>query len=258
MAKKKFESNEEVVEEVVVEEVVLTQEQQLLIAALESQDYVLANLSVLKDDEETTEKLATLITVYIALQGALGDEAGATISAHQNLVNYKPAKVKAAKKPKAPKEPKYNERKALAEALETDSLSTLIDDERISEELKNAIITYTTLRSLDLPEAILDTAKATLVSFGRKGKSGGTTGPRQTFGVEVNGVVYATLTSAIAAQGIEKVITGENKSDDADIAWRTIRPKLIKDGIANYNDATYTKVESPVKEESVAEKGATA
>ena len=151
----------------------------------------------------------------------------------------------APKAPKAPKEPKFNERKALTEALDTDTLSTLIDDERISEELKNAIITYTTLRGLDLPEAIINAAKATLASFG-KGSKGGTSGPRQTFGVEVNGVVYATLTSAIAAQGIEKIITGENKSDDADIAWRTIRPRLIKDGIANYNDATYTKVDSPV------------
>lgn len=246
MAKNKFESNDQA-EEVVTEEVVLTKEQHLLVAALES-DCVLANLSVLKDDEETTEKLATLITVYIALQGALGDDAGATISAHQNLVNYKPAKVKAVKKPKepkAPKEPKFNERKALTEALETDTLSVLIDDERISEELKNAIITYTTLRGLDLPETIIDAAKATLASFG-KGNKGGTSGPRQTFGVEANGVVYTTLTAAIAAQGIEKIITGENKSDDADIAWRTIRPKLIKDGIANYNDATYTKVDSPV------------
>ena len=248
MAKNKFESNEEVVaEEVVAEEVVLTEEQHLLIAAPES-DNVVESLSVLKDDEGTTEKLAQLITVYVALHGALGDEAGATINAHKNLVTYKPAKVKAAKKPKepkAPKEPKFNERKALTEALDTDTLSTLIDDERISEELKNAIITYTTLRGLDLPEAIINAAKATLASFG-KGSKGGTSGPRQTFGVEVNGVVYATLTSAIAAQGIEKIITGENKSDDADIAWRTIRPRLIKDGIANYNDATYTKVDSPV------------
>jgi hypothetical protein len=240
MAKNKFESNEEVV----AEEVALTEEQHLLIAALES-DNVVESLSVLKDDEGTTERLAQLITVYVALHGALGDEAGATINAHKNLVTYKPAKVKAVKKPKAPKEPKFNERKALIEALDTDTLSTLIDDERISEELKNAIITYTTLRGLDLPEAIINAAKATLASFG-KGSKGGTSGPRQTFGVEVNGVVYATLTSAIAAQGIEKIITGENKSDDADIAWRTIRPRLVKDGIANYNDATYTKVDSPV------------
>ena len=247
MAKNKFESNEEVIVED-REEVALTEEQHLLIAALESGD-VIGNLSVLKDDEGTTEKLATLITVYIALQNALGDDAGATVNARQNLVNYKPAKVKAAKKPKepkAPKEPKFNERKALAEALETDSLAILEQDERISEELKNAIITYTTLRGLDLPEAIVDAAKATLASFGRKGKSGGTSGPRQSFGVEVNGVVYATLTSAISAQGITKVVSGENKSDDADIAWRTIRPKLIKDGIANYNDATYSKVDSPI------------
>ena len=243
MAKNKFESNEEVV----AEEVILTEEQHLLIAALES-DGVIGNLSVLKDDENTTEKLVQLIIVYVALHGALGDDAGATISARQNLVDYKPAKVKAAKKPREPKEPKFNERKALAEALETDTLSTLEQDERISEELKNAIITYATLRGLDLPEAIIDAAKATLASFGKgsKGSKGGTSGPRQTFGVEVNGVVYATLTSAIAAQGIEKIIIGENKSDDADIAWRTIRPKLVKDGIANYNNATYTKVDSPV------------
>ena len=251
MAKNKFESNEEVIVEDRKdrEEVALTEEQHLLIAALESDD-VIGNLSVLKDDEGTTEKLATLITVYIALQNALGDDAGATVNARQNLVNYKPAKVKAAKKPKepkAPKEPKFNERKALAEALETDSLAILEQDERISEELKVAIITYTTLRGLDLPEAIVDAAKAILASFGRKGKSGGgISGPRQSFGVEVNGVVYATLTSAISAQGITKAISGENKSDDADIAWRTIRPKLIKDGIANYNDATYSKVDSPI------------
>jgi hypothetical protein len=244
VAKNKFESNEEVV----AEEVVLTEEQHLLIAALESDD-VIGNLSVLKDDENTTEKLATLITVYIALQNALGDEAGATANARQNLVNYKPAKVKAAKKPKepkAPKEPKFNERKALVEALETNTLSVLEQDERISEELKNAIVTYTTLRDLGtLPEAIIDAALVTLSKFGRGSKSG-QGGARQSFGVEVNGVVYSTLTSAISAQGIEKVISGDNKADDADIAWRTIRPKLIKDGIANYNDATYTKVDSPV------------
>lgn len=244
MAKNKFESNEEVV----AEEVILTEEQHLLIAALESDD-VIGNLSVLKDDENTTEKLATLITVYIALQNALGDEAGATANARQNLVNYKPAKVKAAKKPKepkAPKEPKFNERKALAEALETNTLSVLEQDERISEELKNAIVTYTTLRDLGtLPEAIIDAALVALSKFGR-GSKGGQGGARQSFGVEVNGVVYSTLTSAISAQGIEKVISGDNKADDADIAWRTIRPKLIKDGIANYNDATYTKVDSPV------------
>jgi uncharacterized protein YutE (UPF0331/DUF86 family) len=236
MAKNKFESNEEV-----IVEVVLTEEQHLLIAALESDD-VIDNLSILKDDEGTTEKLATLITVYIALQNALGDDAGATINAHQNLVNYKPAKVKAAKKPKEPKAPKFNERKALAEALETDSLSTLIDDERISEELKNAIITYTTLRNLDLPEAIIDAAKITLAKFGRKGTT--KTQNTEAYSVEVNGVVYSTRSKAVRAQGFgaELVMVGDKERKAEDLVWRSISSQFNKNDTAVYDNVTYTKV----------------
>lgn len=240
MAKNKFESNEEAT----VEEVALTEEQHLLIAALESDD-VIGNLSVLKDDEGTTEKLATLITVYIALQNALGDDAGATINAHQNLVNYKPAKVKAAKKPKepkAPKEPKFNERKALTEALETDSLDTLVDDIRISEELMNAIITYTTLRDLDLPEAIVDAAKATLASFGRKGTT--RTQNTEAYSVEVNGVVYSTRSKAVRAQGFgaELVMVGDKERKAEDLVWRSISSQFNKNDTAVYDNVTYTKV----------------
>ena len=244
MAKNKFESNEEVIVED-REEVALTEEQHLLIAALESDD-VIGNLSVLKDDEGTTEKLATLITVYIALQNALGDDAGATVNARQNLVNYKPAKVKAAKKPKEPKAPKerFNERKALAEALETDSLSTsgLIDDERISEELKNAIITYITLRSLDLPEAIIDTAKITLAKFGRKGTT--KTQNTEAYSVEVNGVVYSTRSKAVRAQGFgtELVMVGDKERKAEDLAWRSISSQFNKNDTAVYDNVTYTKV----------------
>lgn len=244
MAKNKFESNEEVIEEVIVEVVALTEEQHLLIAALESDD-VIGNLSVLKDDEGTTEKLATLITVYIALQNALGDDAGATVNARQNLVNYKPAKVKAAKKPKepkAPKEPKFNERKALAEALETDSLAILEQDERISEELKNAIITYITLRGLDLPEAIIDTAKITLTKFGRKSTT--KTQNTEAYSVEVNGVIYSTRSKAVRAQGFgaELVMVGDKERKAEDLAWRSISSQFNKNDTAVYDNVTYTKV----------------
>lgn len=235
MATEKFESNEETK---------LTVEQELLITSLESDD-VVGNLSVLKDDPDTTEKLTQLITVYLALKGALGDDAGATVNALDNLNNYQPAKVK---KPKEPKAPKFNESKALKDALESDepdTLYTLAEDERISEGLKNAIITFVTLRDLNsVPDVIVDAAKDTLARFGKKAGSRSASGPKEAFGIEANGIVYNTLISAIRAQGIGKelVQVGEKEHQAEDVAWRKIRVPLLRDGIANYDNVTYTKV----------------
>ena len=234
MATEKIESNVEVVVE-------LTKEQHLLIAALESDD-VIGNLSVLKDDEGTTEKLSQLITVYIALQGALGDDAGATINAHQNLVNYQPAKVK---KPKEPKVPKFNESKALKDALESDELDILVQDERISDDLKNAIITYTTLRDLGtLPEEIVDAAKETLARFGKKTGSRSTSGPKEIYNVEVNGITYANRTEAVKAQGYgeELIKIGDKEHRAVDVVWRKISAQFVKNDVAIYDNITYTKV----------------
>jgi hypothetical protein len=229
-----------------VESTALTEEQIALNVAIND-----GTLSALRDAETTSGALVTLITIYMALQGAIGDEAGATVNALANLKAFQPAKVKAAK---VPKEKAFNEVKALKDAMADEhdavaALDILVTDERISEDLKNAIITYTTLLHIDgIPQAITDGAWETLGNFGRKGKSGTrvASGPRVAFGIEVDGVVYGALTAAIKAQGITKEITGDNKSDDADIAWRTIRPKLLKDGVAEYNGVTYTKTDAPV------------
>jgi hypothetical protein len=248
MAKKqKFESNEEVVVEVAP--VVELNADQLAVQSALASESPENELQQLKDAETTPENLKVLITVYLALAGALGFEAGATIAARTNLEAYTPAKIK------VPKEKAFNEIKALKDTLASEEflseLVTLQDDERISDELKIAIQTYVTLANLPLDQAIIDGAKETLANFGRKGKSGtrAPSGPRVAFGIEVNGVVFSALTAAIAAQGITKEITGENKSDDADIAWRTIRPKLLKDGVAEYNGVTYTKTDAPATEE---------
>lgn len=237
MNKNKFESETTV-------EVVLTEEQMLLQAALES-DQVIDNLSALKDD--VTEKLAVLITVYIALSNNLGDSAGATINAYQNLQNYKPAKIKAVKKPKEPKipkEPKFNERKALAEAFADDSLHVLVDDARISEALQTAIITYNTLRSLDLPEAIVDAAKATLSKFGRKSGSTRATQNTEAYSVKVNDIVYSTRSKAVRAQGYGKelVMVGDKERKAEDLVWRSISSQFNKNDTAVFDNVTYIKV----------------
>jgi hypothetical protein len=236
-------------------EVQLTDEQIALVNALDGD----GNLSELRDAEGTSESLKTLIIVYLALLTALGAEAGATLAALGNLRAYQPAKVKAVKAPKAPKVPVFNEVKALKDALAAEEpfaeLLTLVEDERISDGLKIAIQTYTTLANLPLDQAIIDGAKDTLARFG-KGRTGTVT--RTIFNIEANGVVYSTLTGAIAAQGIEKVFSTEDaKHDDAGIAWMFIRPRLLKEDGASveYNGVVYTRTDAPAndKPEVVAE-----
>ena len=243
MARAKKEQTEQTEQTTEQPEVEKSPEQVAIAEAIEND-----TLQELHDAEGTPDDLKTLIVVYQSLLGALGAEAGATIAARTNLESFQPKKVKAKK---APKEKAFNEVKALKDAMGTEtpleSLATLVEDERISEDLKNAIITYTTLAGLTLPEGILEAAWATLGNFGRKGKARtqNPSGPREHFKIEVDGVTYDTLTGAIRAQGIgkEEVTTASGKvTTGEDLAWRKIRGPLIAKGEVEYEGKTYKKV----------------
>ena len=225
-------------------EEVLTEEQQKIRTALENND--VDTLKGINTVDGASNKLVVMIATYLALSTALGADAGATKHAYQNLWNYKPEVEKAAK---AKKEPAFNEKKALKDALASEnvdeSLVSLLGDERISSDLNIAIVTFRTLSALpDLPEEVLAAAKATLESFGSKpGKGKSSHANREAFHIEANGIVYTTLAGALEANGNSKTeLVGEKKHRQLDIAWRATRGKILAEGVAEYNGVTYTKV----------------
>ena len=230
----------EVIEEVVSEEL------QVVRNAIVYDDF--EALETIKTAETTAPSLMVLITTFVALFNALGADAGSTTHARENLWNYKPPVEKAKKEPKAPA---FNEVKALKEALaEEDSnaaLTKLLADERISEALSIAIVTYQTLAGVEgLPEEVTSAAKATLESFGSKSKSGKTraqTSNREQFHVSDGTNVYTTLAGALVANGHSKdKLVGEKNHRELDVAWRKVRPVLLEKGEAELDGVTYSKV----------------
>ena len=230
-------------QEVVVE---LTPEQVAIQAALSADDHIAA-LTELKGAEGTSERLSTIIATFLALTKALGEDAPATQHALANVQNYKPDAVKA-RKEKANKVPAFNAVKELHLVLATNSieaLDTFAKDERVPAKLSVLVTTYTTLAKLEgIDQVVIDTAKANLASFGRKGRSGAAIN-REQFHIEANGVVYTTLTGALDANGLHKgdIVEVDGKQRDVqDLAWRTVRPKLLTDGEFEYKGVTYKKV----------------
>lgn len=248
MAKKVKEVQEEVQAESVEQETAfeLTIEEQAVQDALSADDHITA-LTDLRDSDVPSDVLKTIIGTFLALTNALGADAPATQHALTNLQNFKSAKVKAAKGPKAPKEPKFNEvaelKKVLAE--ESPNFQPLLDNDKVSDALKIAITTYTTLASLDgIEQAVVDAAKATLANFGSKGKRKASSGPTEEFNVEFDGVTYKNLAAAVYAAGYTKELNDKNQRE-CDIAWRAIRTKLLAAKIGDtveYDGKSYTKV----------------
>lgn len=254
MAKKAKEEVQEQQEEVqteTVEQVVeLTVEEQAVQDALSADDHIGA-LTQLRDGDVPSDVLKTVISTFLALTNALGADAPATQHALTNLQNFKSAKVKAAKGPKAPKEPKFNEvaelKKVLAE--EAPNFQSLLDNDKVSDALKIAITTYTTLAGLDnIEQAVVDAAKEALANFGSKGKRKTSSGPTEEFNVESDGVTYKNLAAALRAHGHDNEVIdlGDGKkARRIDIAWRAVRGKLLAGelGVAiEHAGHTYTKV----------------
>lgn len=234
---------QEAVEQEVIE---LTAEEQAVQDALAADDH-LAALSDLRDSDVPSDVLKTVISTFLALTNALGADAPATQHALSNLQNFKSAKVKAAKGPKAPKEPKFNETAELKKVLaeEVPNFQPLLDNDKVSDALKVAITTYTTLASLDgIEQAVVDAAFAALTNFGSKGKRKAPSGPTEEFNVEFDGVTYKNLAAAVYAAGYTKELN-DKKQRECDVAWRAIRGKLLAAKIGEsveYDGKSYTKV----------------
>lgn len=251
MAKK---TKEEVVEQETVEQteveqteevIELTAEEQAVQDALSADDHIAA-LTNLRDSDVPSDVLKTVISTFLALTNALGSDAPATQHALTNLQNFKSAKVKA-KGSKAPKEPKFNEiaelKKVLAE--ESPNFQPLLDNDKVSDLLKIAITTYTTLAGLDgIEQAVVDAAKETLANFGSKGRRKASSGPTEEFNVEYDGVAYKNLASAIYAAGYSKDLNDKNQRE-CDVAWRAVRGKLLAaemGAVVEYDGKSYTKI----------------
>ena len=207
-------------------------------------DDPLGALKNIIDNPETEEVFKTVIGTYLALLSALGDDSPATQHALENMKTFKPAKKKKAKK--APKPKKFNEVKALRDALSNEededfeSVKALLDHDEVSEDLKVAITTYFTLKDLEgVDEMVISSAYNNLVNFGRKRK--GAPRNRATFHVDMDGVKYANLSTAIHLN------YSDDKNDkgqkECDIAWRLIRTALLKGEAIELDDRTYTPVE---------------
>ena len=260
MAKKNRVEEQEAVEQEAVEQetveqevaVELTAEEQAVQDALSADDHLQA-LTDLRDSDVPSDVLKTIISTFLALTNALGADAPATQHALSNLQNFKSAKVKAAKgpkAPKAPKEPKFNEVAELKKVLgsEEPDFQSLLDNDKVSDDLKVAITTYTTLASIDgIDQSVVDAAKTTLANFGSKGRRKAS-GPTEEFNVESEGVIYKNLAAALRAHGHSNdlVDIGDGKSArKIDIAWRAVRGKLLAGELGtevNHAGHTYTKV----------------
>ena len=237
--------------------VVESEEQRLLKLALEN-----GTLEELKDAEGTSEKLALLITVYTSLKAVLGDESPATINALANLKAYEPEKVKKAKKDKVDKEPKFNEGKEVRAILtaandaegdikDYSGLDALQSDDRVSEELKTAITTFRTLQQIEgIPEQALEMAYNVLLFWGKKTKTGTTSGeraPQQRTAphqVEFDGAKYPNLSAALRAAGYDnKILDSEDgtKPKSWNDAWNKVSAQFKKGDEATHEEKVFTR-----------------
>jgi len=243
---------ETVVEETVVEETVveLSPEEVAIQAALDSDD-PLTELNTLADSENCSEILNTIIGTYIALLNALGEDAPATQRALENVVTFKPAKLKTKR---AKKVPKFNELKILRDSIKNDNLKEVTDqmleNDRVSDELKTEIITYNTLKDIGADEAVVVNAYNNLINFGKKRKTGGTT-TRATFNIKAGDFIHGSLCGALEANRILKTnmapsVEGKKDHSEQDAAWRTIRPKLLKGESTKYNGVEYSPTDEAV------------
>jgi hypothetical protein len=234
------------------DEIEKTAEEEQLAVAIEE-----GTLQEFKESSECSEQLAILITVYLSLQSALGDDAPATTTALGNLTTFESAKVKPVKEKKPPKEKVFNEIKELRKALVAEivenedgelvsdmhtALATLEADTRISPELHAAIVTYNTIRSNpDLPQEVVNYAFDTLQSFGGKRKT--STGDRKPmqfqpeYEIEVVGddARYPTLSAALRAAGF----TQTTLDADGKVIWAHAWSRVMNQ-IKKQQSGTYT------------------
>lgn len=238
----------------------LTTEEMAIHDALNSDD-VFGSLAELKTSEKLSDIAKTIISTYIALSNALGEDAPATLHALKNLQEFKSTKVKAPKSKKEPKIPKFNEASVLKEilAMEAPDFSSLLENSLVSDGLKIAITTYTTLASIeDIDESVLATSLAGLTNFGKKPGNRGKP-IRTAIHVQAGDTVYTTLCGALEVNGLTKleIITDDNgKTRSAqDLAWRTIRPKLVKGESIEYKGVTYSPVKPTDDAVSIVSKG---
>jgi hypothetical protein len=220
-----------------------TEEEIALQAALHSNQ-----LEAFQNDPLCSEHLNILITVYFALK-PLGEDAPAFQAAEQNIIEYKSPKTKAPKTP--PKEKVFNEVRELRKALSAEiitnehgevvsdmytALSSLEADNRISAELKSAIITYDTIRANpNLPQSVLDYAFNALASFGGKRQSTGDRKPMEfqpPYEIEFGGSFYDSLSEALRAAGFNKDTIENDKPVMWNRAWTKAMTQIRKSGTA--------------------------
>jgi hypothetical protein len=224
-----------------------TEEETLLLNALTAN-----TLTELQSNPAISEDLSILVTVYNALNAALGVEAPATVVAYQNLQEYKSKVQKVKKQPKEPKEKVFNEVRELRKAIKliygpnegditvsaTDALTPLLNDPQITSELNVAITTYLTLYNLDLPEVVKDSAFNTLQHFGSKYKLIKGSSDRKPmqfqppYQIEVNGTQYDTLSAALRGAGFSQDVLDEaGKPTEWVHAWTRVMAQIRKTGI---------------------------
>lgn len=245
----------ETVDQVTVE---ATTEEKMVADAVNAADPIAA-LTEVKSATGVSDILVTIISTYIALSNALGADAPATQHALENVKSFKSTVVKAPKAKKEPKVKAFNEISALRKIInEYGDVKALLDNVEVSDELKAAITAYTTLAEIPgIDQAVLDHTYAQLVNFGKKGTR--STGPRASFYVKAGDTVYTTLCGALDASGIKKGMLSSPNSDGKvkdlqDVAWRSIRPKLLKGESVVYNEVEYSATEPTVDAVSVVSK----
>lgn len=206
------------------------------------------SLVQLQNDEELPEDLSTLITIFVTMHKMLGDDAVATQSARENLLSYKPPKVKKAKKAKEPKEKAFKEGKFIREILEGDDvqagLEAALSDERISQELNVAITTYLTLKDAGVPEAVLEVAYNALTKSKKSTGERGTLVRSAPHNISVGDETYPTLSAALRSQGITKEEIDEESGKPLvwNKAWSAITSQFRKGDEAEYDGNIYTRV----------------
>jgi hypothetical protein len=263
MAKKqKFEEAPDAQDEILgaQDEVLSTEvstEESLLLAAFDNND-----LESLQGDENISDKLNNLLTIYLALANAIGKEAPATQEAFNNLTTFKSDKVKI-KKVKVAKEKTFNEGKVIRDVIVTSvlngdesalsALKELLEDERISPELNIAITTYMALvESPNIPEPIIASTFDKLRTWGRKGNKI-STGERKPIVLQPSHIIeyagenYANLSDALRAAGYDNKDSDKTSESSKawnkawNKAWSTVNTTIKKNGVADYEDHTFTR-----------------
>jgi hypothetical protein len=273
MARNKKVTEQETIEEATAVEataieataVEATTEERLLQEAIHS----IQQLQELVSSDDASETLKILITVYLSLQDALGDDSPSTQAALENLATYQSTKVKASKAKQPPKEKVFNEirelRKAINAEIITDedgqvfsdmhtAIHELGEDTRISTELKSAIVTFETIAgNQNLPQTVIDYAFNSLAAFGgRRPVSGGDRKPMEfqpPYEIEFNGEMYDSLSAALRAAGFNKDTLDDNQRPMMwNRAWTKAMGQIRKNGKATI---TNTEAEETADEELV-------